>query len=103
MRKYFVYILASRSRNLYVGVTSDIYRRVGQHREKKADAFTARYNIDRLVLVEETSDIAAAIAREKQIKGWSRAKKLALIQTMNPAWSDLARDWITADPSLRSG
>jgi putative endonuclease len=103
MRTYYVYILASRSRTLYVGVTSNVVRRVQQHREGARDSFTARYKITRLVYVEVTSDVRAAIAREKQIKAWGRDKKVALIQTMNPTWKDLGERWLgTADSSLRS-
>jgi len=87
-RTYFVYILASRSRNLYVGVTNDLPHRVHQHRTGQSE-HTRRFRITRLVYVEETYDIRAAIAREKQIKAMSRAKKLALISTANPGWDDL--------------
>jgi putative endonuclease len=87
---YFVYILASISRTLYVGVTRDLERRVYQHRQQRLPAFTARYGVNRLVYFEQTNDIRAAIAREKQIKGWNRARKLVLIESLNPAWQDLA-------------
>ena len=99
-----VYILASRSRTLYVGVTRDLLRRVWQHREKLADGFTARFNIGRLVWYEMTPNIGAAIAKEKEIKSWRRSKKVALIEAANPTWEDLAAPWFgTADPSRRSG
>jgi len=87
---YFVYILASRSRTLYVGVTRDLRRRVYQHRQQLLPAFTARYAVNRLVYFEHTSDIRAALAREKEIKGWKRARKLELIESLNPAWEELA-------------
>jgi putative endonuclease len=92
MRTFHVYILASRTRRLYVGVTSDLPRRMAQHRERK-HGFTARYQITRLVHAEHTSDVRAAIAREKQVKGWGRAKRIALIEASNPTWDDLAAEW----------
>ena len=88
MRQYWVYIMASRSRTIYTGVTNNLERRVAQHRQG-LHGFTAKYRITRLVYHESTSDVLAAIAREKQIKGWGRKKREALIQTMNPAWDDL--------------
>ncbi len=99
---YFVYILASKSRKLYVGVTNDLERRVFEHKQKVADGFTKQYRIDRLVHYEETPDVLAAIEREKQIKGWLRKKKIALIESGNPAWEDLSEAWYKADSSLRS-
>jgi putative endonuclease len=87
---YYVYILASLSRRLYVGMTNDLSRRVYQHRFKLLDGFTARYNIHRLVHLEHTTDANAAIAREKQVKKWSRKKKIELIETRNAVWADLA-------------
>jgi putative endonuclease len=104
MKKYFVYIMTNRSRTLYTGVTNDLHRRAYEHKHKLVPGFTAKYNIDRLVYFEETSDVAAAIAREKQIKGWLRAKKVALIEAANPQWNDLGAGWYDeGDPSLRSG
>jgi putative endonuclease len=93
MRNYFVYILASRSRVLYAGVTNDLVRRVWQHKTSQIAGFTTRYRIDRLVHFEETSDVTAAIVREKQIKAWSRAKKVALTESANPMWDDLSNGW----------
>jgi putative endonuclease len=90
-RTYWVYILASHSKTIYVGVTNDLERRLYQHRNKLLPGFTARYDVDRLVYFEQTSDVVSAIAREKQIKGWSRSKKVALIESMNPEWEDLSR------------
>jgi putative endonuclease len=87
---YYVYILASRSRTLYVEVTRDLVRRMYQHRQQLPPAFTARYAVTRLVYYEHTNDIRAAVRREKQIKGWKRARKLELIESLNPAWEDLA-------------
>ena len=80
MKTYYVYILASASRTLYVGVTNNLERRVLEHRRKLIPGFTARYNINRLVHFEVFGDIRAAIGREKQIKGWLRSKKIALIE-----------------------
>ncbi len=102
--QFAVYILASRSRALYVGVTRDLRRRVWQHRDKLVPGFTAKFNIHRLVWYELTPNVAGAIAREKEIKAWRRSKKVALIESTNPTWEDLAAEWYeTADPSLRSG
>ena len=103
VRHHWVYILASISRRLYVGVTNDVRRRVHEHRSGDGSLFASRYRIRRLVYCESTSDIRAAIAREKQIKGWRRSKKVALIESANPLWVDLAAGWCdTADSSLRS-
>ena len=96
MKDDHVYIMARASKTLYVGVTSDLQERVAQHRQK-ATGFTSKYNITRLVYYEATSDVGAAITREKQIKGWLRAKKIALVESMNPEWDDLAETWFAAD------
>jgi len=90
---YYVYIMTNRSKTLYTGVTNDLYRRVYEHKQKLIPGFTQKYNINRLVYYEETSDVREAIAREKQIKGWLRAKKIALIESANPQWHDLSADW----------
>ena len=109
---YYVYIVASRSRTLYTGVTNDLVRRIGQHREGSISGFTKTYHIHRLVHVEPFGNVRGAIAREKQIKGWLRTKKIALIEATNPTWEDLAAEWFSppvqrkkakAGPSLRSG
>ena len=84
MKDYFVYIMTNRSRTLYVGVTNDLFRRVQEHREGRGSVFTSKYHVDQLVYFESGQDVYAAIAREKQIKGWLRAKKIALIDTLNP-------------------
>ncbi|MDB4877516.1 MAG: excinuclease subunit [Gemmatimonadetes bacterium] len=89
MRTYCVYILASKSRVLYTGVTNDLVRRMYEHRNHLVPGFTKRYNVDRLVYFETGSDITAVIAREKQIKGLLRSKKIALIERENPMWTDL--------------
>ncbi len=102
VKTYFVYIMASRSRTLYVGVTNHLERRVLEHKRKLLPGFTRRYRLERLVYYETWGDIRAAIRREKQIKGWLRAKKIALIQSMNSGWSDLSEGWFgNADPPLR--
>ena len=93
MNNYYVYILTNRSKTLYTGVTNDLIRRVYEHKQKLIPGFTQKYNIDRLAYYEDTVDVTAAIAREKQIKGWLRAKKIALIESMNPEWHDLSADW----------
>ena len=92
-RTYYVYILASHSRRIYTGVTNDLLRRVWEHRAKVANGFSARYSTVSLVFFEATGDVRSAIAREKQLKNWTRAKKLALIERDNPAWRDLAAGW----------
>jgi len=92
-RTYYVYILASRSRNLYTGVTNNVERRAAQHRSGSIPGFTKRYRIFRLVHYESFGDIRLAIAREKELKKWRREKKVWLIQRDNPRWDDLAVDW----------
>jgi putative endonuclease len=105
-RPCYVYILANRWRTLYVGVTNDIIRRLDQHRSGSVVGFTQRYDIDRLVHLETSGSPRDAIAREKQIKSWSRRKKIALIEESNPGWADLAAHWFedgpAKDSSLRS-
>jgi putative endonuclease len=101
-RNFYVYMLSSKSRRLYVGVTNNLERRLFEHKSKKADGFTKRYNIDRLVYFEQTTDVLSAITREKQIKSWNRSKKIRLIENDNPAWEDLSTEWYKADSSLRS-
>ena len=93
LKNYYVYIMASASRTLYTGVTSNLERRALQHRRKLLGGFTARYNINRLVYYEVSGQISAAIAREKQIKSWSRKKKIALIESVNRDWNDLSAPW----------
>jgi putative endonuclease len=90
MKRYYVYILTNVSRTLYVGVTNDLIRRIYEHQQKLVPGFTRRYNINRLVYFEETGDVETAIAREKQIKGWLREKKVQLIESANPDWKDLS-------------
>ena len=102
MRTFYVYILASRSRTLYIGVTNDIVKRLAQHRTG-TDTFSARYRCVRLVFVETAPDARTAIAREKQLKRWRREKKISLIEALNPAWDDLSADPSTPRCALRSG
>ena len=90
---FWVYILASKSRRIYTGVTNDIERRVREHKSGAIDGFTQRYKINRLVYRERFHYIDNAIAREKEIKGWDRAKRVALIESENPTWVDLSLEW----------
>ena len=90
MSSYFVYLMAIRSRVLYTGVTNDLGRRVAEHKGGEVPGFTSRYKVTRLVHFEETSNIRAAIEREKEIKGWRRSKKVALIESVNSNWKDLS-------------
>jgi putative endonuclease len=92
-RTYWIYILASRSRHLYAGVTNDLQRRMIEHRHGLVPGYTSRYNIFRLVHCEQFADIRDAIAREKEIKGWRREKKIWLIERDNPTWRDFAEDF----------
>ncbi|HUF52396.1 MAG TPA: GIY-YIG nuclease family protein [Dehalococcoidia bacterium] len=93
MRIYYVYILRNRTGTLYVGVTNDLERRLVEHRLGLTDGFTKRYRINEVVYFEETSDVHVALARERQIKGWTRRRKAALIRSTNPDWRDLAAEW----------
>ena len=90
MNTYYMYILSSKSRVTYVGVTNDLLRRVWEHKEKKVEGFLKKYNVDRLVYYEETNDIKNAIEREKHIKVWKREWKENLINENNIGWKDLA-------------
>ena len=101
---YVVYIMASRSHQLYIGLSSNIHKRVWQHKNRIFDGFTCRYNVDRLVYFENFEDVRNGIDRERQLKRWSREKKIALIQSLNPTWQDLSEGWYksTADPSTRA-
>lgn len=92
-KTYYVYIMASRSLTLYTGVTNSIFRRALQHKRGEIDGFTKRYKINRLVYYETFHQVGNAIAREKQVKSWTRAKRLALIHSKNPTWQDLAEGW----------
>ncbi len=88
---YYVYILTNERGNvMYVGVTNNLVRRLAEHRSGSVDGFTKKYNVHKLVYFEQIGDIEDAIAREKQLKGWTRAKKNRLVETVNPQWADLA-------------
>ena len=91
---YYVYILASATNvTVYIGVTNDLVRRVYEHRNQMiSDSFTSKYGVHKLVYFEQTSDVKAALEREKQLKGWRRSKKNSLIESMNPEWKDLYPD-----------
>ena len=106
-RTFYVYILASKSRVLYTGITNNLGRRLLEHKNKLVHGFTSKYNINQLVYYEEFSNPQDAILREKQIKGWVRIKKIKLIEAINAGWKDLSVGWFEAeddrDPSLRSG
>jgi putative endonuclease len=99
----YVYIMTSRSRTLYTGVTNNLERRVAEHKCHLAPGFTDRYRIERLVYFEVWGRIRDAIQREKQIKGWRRSKKVALIESMNVTWQDLSEGWYgKADSSAKN-
>lgn len=95
MKLYYIYILTNkRNGTLYTGVTSNLQKRIYEHKNKLIKGFTQKYSIDKLVYFEETNDINIAIQREKQLKAGSRKKKLELIESHNPQWKDLSQDWI---------
>ena len=103
LREYYVYILTNETHRLYVGVTGDLRRRMYQHKNGLTPGFASRYNLRWLAYYETTTDVQSAIAREKQIKGWKRHGKVALIELENPGWVDLSAEWSEAlDSSLRS-
>jgi len=104
-RSYWVYILTNkRNGTLYVGVTNSLERRIWEHKTKAIEGFTKQYGLTSLVHFESFRDVTAAIAREKEIKGWLRKRKLELIEKDNPTWTDLSANWRdnTLDSSLRS-
>jgi predicted GIY-YIG superfamily endonuclease len=104
MYTYYVYLLTNVKRNvMYVGVTNDLEKRIGEHRAGEGGAFTRQYRVSTLVYSEEHQLIEDAIAREKQIKGWWRSKKNALVESLNPTWADLLESSVGEGPSLRSG
>ena len=92
-RQFYVYVLTNATRRLYVGVTNDLQRRMYEHKHSITPGFTAKYKISWLVHFEQTPSNESAIAREKQIKGWGRDKKFALIESSNPQWRDLSQEW----------
>ncbi len=93
LKQYYVYIMANRTRMLYTGVTNNLERRVYEHKHSITPGFTSKYNLNRLIYYEVYADIREAIAREKQIKRWLRAKKITLIESDNPKWEDLSAEW----------
>lgn len=107
MSEHFVYMLTNRWKNvLYTGMTNSLVNRLSEHKHGQFEGFTKKYNCTRLVYFERHQDSASAAAREKQIKGWTRTKKNALIATINPEWTDLSPFWQSLEgggPSLRSG
>ena len=92
-KQYYVYMMTNKSRTLYAGITNNLERRVYEHKLKLIRGFAKRYNITKLVYYEVANDVHAAIERGKQIKGWLRRKKIALIESMNPQWKDLSEGW----------
>ncbi len=90
---YFVYIMTNRSKTLYVGVTNSLIRRVREHKLGTGSQFAAKYKLDRLVYYERFEDVHRALGREKEIKGWLRIRKIALIVSVNPGWKDLSQEW----------
>ena len=93
MRQYYMYIMGNRWGTLYIGVTNDLVRRVYEHKNGIFKGFTSRFRVNLLLYFETTSSLTTAIAREKQLKGWVRRKKLALIKSVNAGWKDLSADW----------
>lgn len=92
-KKYWVYIVCSLAGTLYIGMTNSIERRMREHKSGEFEGFASKYKCNRLVYYESFDDVHKAIAREKQLKGWSRAKKIALIESLNPRREDLAEKW----------
>jgi putative endonuclease len=104
MHSYYVYILTNVKRNvMYVGVTNNLENRIAEHSDGRGGAFTRKYRLNTLVYVEEYQYVDEAIAREKEIKGWRRSKKDALVEASNPTWPDLLDLGTSKGPSLRSG
>ena len=91
---YYTYILTNwNNKVMYIGMTNNLERRLYEHKHHLIEGFTLRYNVDKLVYFESSFDVKAAIAREKELKGWTRARKNALVESVNPAWQDLSKDW----------
>lgn len=95
--RFYTYILGSLSGTLYVGMTNNLIRRVWQHKQHELAGFTAKYGVDRLLYFESFDDVRKAIGREKQLKGWRREKKIALIAVQNPKWVDMSREWYVSN------
>ena len=104
--RFYTYIAGSLSGTLYIGMTNNLERRIWQHKQHEITGFTATYGVDRLLYFESFDDVRTAIDREKQLKGWTRQKKVALIEARNPKWIDLSQEWYEGDrgpsTSLRS-
>ncbi len=96
--QYYVYLTTNKRRTLYTGFTNNLHRRMYEHKRGLLEGFTKRYRIISLAYYEETSDAASAIAREKQIKGWLRSRKVALIEGVNAGWEDLSLGWFDDSP-----
>ena len=92
-KNYCVYMMGSLSGTLYIGVTSNLHKRAFEHKFHRRESFTDKYHVKRLLYRESFADVHKAIAREKQLKGWRRSKKVVLIESVNPHWLDLAKDW----------
>jgi putative endonuclease len=101
-RSFFVYIMSNRSKTLYTGVTNNLIRRVWEHKHGAGSEFCKHYRLDRLVYTERFQYVNNAIDREKQIKGWLRIRKIALIVSQNPTWSDLSAEWFVRRPLQKS-
>jgi len=99
-RVYCAYIVASRSHTLYIGMAGDLLKRIFEHKQRTHEGFSAKYNCNRLVWFERFMSPEGAIAREKQLKGWTRAKKIALIEKSNPTWNDLSEGWYMVEPTV---
>ena len=95
--RFYTYILGSLSGTLYIGMTNNLIRRTWQHKQHEIAGFTARHGVDRLLYFESFDDVRTAINREKQLKGWTRQKKIALIEARNPSWIDLSQEWYESD------
>ena len=93
VKRYYIYIMANGSKTLYIGVTNNLERRLYEHKHQLVEGFTNKYKLTRLVYFEEMPDVYTAIEREKHLKGWLRAKKVALIESINPEWRDLSEEW----------
>ena len=94
MKTYYVYILTNKNNKvMYIGCTSDLQRRLYEHKNKLVEGFTKKYNVDKLVYYECTNDALAAVTRERYLKGWKRERKNQLVESMNPEWKDLSEDW----------
>ena len=97
MKRYYVYILSSKTGTLYIGVTHDLQRRIFEHKHGLIEGFTKRYKVTRLVYYEETPEVNEAITREKEIKKWRRSRKIDLVKSMNSQWKDLSDGWFNED------